>query len=145
MRIMIVLALSTVMTSGITAQQKEVLKVPGAVAGLPFSPAIRVGNIIYLSGQLGNKMGTRELVPGGIGAETRQTLENIKTVVEAAGSSMDKVFKCTVFLADIADYQKMNEVYATFFSKDPPTRSTIAGSGLALGARVEIECMAVST
>ena len=62
MRIMIVLALSTVMTSGITAQQKEVLKVPGAVAGLPFSPAIRVGNIIYLSGQLGNKMGTRELV-----------------------------------------------------------------------------------
>ena len=143
MRIMIVLALSTVMTSGITAQQKEVLKVPGAVAGLPFSPAIRVGSIIYLSGQLGNKMGTRELVPGGIGAETRQTLENIKTVVEAAGSSMDKVFKCTVFLADIADYGKMNEVYATFFSKDPPTRSTIAGSGLALGARVEIECMAV--
>ena len=143
MRIMIFLALSTVMTSGITAQQKEVLKVPGAVAGLPFSSAIRVGNIIYLSGQLGNKMGTRELVPGGIGAETRQTLENIKTVVEAAGSSMDKVFKCTVFLADIADYQKMNEVYATFFAKDPPTRSTIAGSGLALGARVEIECMAL--
>jgi reactive intermediate/imine deaminase len=145
MRTIIVLALSAVMTSGITAQQKEVLKVPGAVAGLPFSPAIRVGNIIYLSGQLGNKMGTRELVPGGIGAETRQTLENIKTVVEAAGSSMDKVFKCTVFLADIADYQKMNEVYATFFAKDPPARSTIAGSGLALGAKVEIECMAVST
>jgi 2-iminobutanoate/2-iminopropanoate deaminase len=143
MRIMIVLALSTVMTSGITAQQKEVLKVPGAVAGLPFSPAIRVGNIIYLSGQLGNKMGTRELVPGGIGTETRQTLENIKTVVEAAGSSMDKVFKCTVFLADIADYEKMNEVYATVFQKDPPARSTIAGSGLALGAKVEIECMAV--
>ena len=143
MRTIIVLALSAVVTSGITAQQKEVLKVPGAVAGLPFSPAIRVGNIIYLSGQLGNKMGTRELVPGGIGAETRQTLENIKTVVEAAGSSMDKVFKCTVFLADIADYGKMNEVYASVFSKDPPTRSTIAGSGLALGAKVEIECMAV--
>ncbi|HSE68591.1 MAG TPA: Rid family detoxifying hydrolase [Gemmatimonadales bacterium] len=145
MRTIIVLALSVVVTSGITAQQKEVLKVPGAVAGLPFSPAIRVGNIIYLSGQLGNKMGTRELVSGGIGAETRQTLENIKTVVEAAGSSMDKVFKCTVFLADIADYEKMNEDYATFFPKDPPARSTIAGSGLALGARVEIECMAVST
>jgi len=143
MRIMIVLSLSAVIASGLAAQQKEVLKVPGAVAGLPFSPAIRVGNIIYLSGQLGNKMGTRELVPGGIEAETRQTLENIKTVVEAAGSSMGKVFKCTVFLADIADYGKMNEVYATFFSKDPPTRSTIAGSGLALGARVEIECMAV--
>jgi 2-iminobutanoate/2-iminopropanoate deaminase len=145
MRTIIVLALSAVVTSGITAQQKEVLKVPGAVAGLPFSPAIRVGNIIYLSGQLGNKMGSRELVPGGIGAETRQTLENIKTVVEAAGSSMDKVFKCTVFLADIADYEMMNKVYASFFSKDPPARSTIAGSGLALGAKVEIECMAVST
>ncbi|HSE65739.1 MAG TPA: RidA family protein, partial [Gemmatimonadales bacterium] len=72
-----------------------------------------------------------------------QTLENIKTVVEAAASSMDKVFKCTVFLADIADYEKMNKVYASFFPKDPPTRSTIAGSGLALGAKVEIECMAV--
>ena len=143
MRVTVLLSLSAVIASGLAAQQKEVLKVPGAVAGLPFSPAIRVGNIIYLSGQLGNKMGTRDLVPGGIGAETRQTLENIKTVVEAAGSSMDKVFKCTVFLADIADYGKMNEVYASVFSKDPPTRSTIAGSGLALGAKVEIECMAV--
>ena len=145
MRVIVLLSLSAVIVSGLAAQQKEVLKVPGAVAGLPFSPAIRVGNIIYLSGQLGNKMGTRDLVPGGIEAETRQTLENIKTVVEAAGSSMANVFKCTVFLADIADYEKMNKVYASFFAKDPPTRSTIAGSGLALGAKVEIECMAVST
>jgi len=145
MRVIVLLSLSAMLASGLAAQQKEVLKVPGAVAGLPFSPAIRVGNIIYLSGQLGNKMGTRELVPGGIEAETRQTLENIKTVVEAAGSSMDKVFKCTVFLADIADYEKMNKVYASFWPKDPPTRSTIAGSGLALGAKVEIECMALST
>jgi 2-iminobutanoate/2-iminopropanoate deaminase len=145
MRAIALLSLSAVMASGLAAQQKEVLKVPGAVAGLPFSPAIRVGNIIYLSGQLGNKMGTRELVPGGIEAETRQTLENIKTVVEAAGSSMANVFKCQVFLADIADYEKMNKVYASFFPNDPPTRSTIAGSGLALGAKVEIECMAVST
>ncbi|HEY7026877.1 MAG TPA: RidA family protein [Gemmatimonadales bacterium] len=145
MRVIVLVSLSAVIASGLVAQQKEVLKVPGAVAGLPFSPAIRVGNIIYLSGQLGNKMGTRELVSGGIEAETRQTLENIKTVVEAAGSSMTNVFKCTVFLADIADYEAMNKVYSSFFPKDPPTRSTIAGSGLALGARVEIECMAVST
>ncbi len=126
----------------LAAQEKEVLDVPGAVAGLPFSPAVKVGNIIYLSGQLGNRMGTRTLVPGGIGPETRQTLLNIRTVLEAAGSSLENVIKCTVFLADIADYEAMNREYARVFSVEPPARSTIAGSGLALGARVEIECMA---
>jgi len=135
---------SLVVVSALGAQQKEVLQVPGAVAGLPFSPAVRVGDVIYLSGQIGNRIGTRELVPGGIAAETRQTLENIGTVLQSAGSSLDRVFKCTVFLADIGDYAAMNEVYAGFFPKDPPARSTVAGSGLALGARVEIECMAVS-
>jgi reactive intermediate/imine deaminase len=129
---------------GLAAQQREVLKVPGAVQGLPFSPAVRVGPIIYLSGQIGNRIGTRELVPGGVAVETRQTLENIRTVLEAAGSSLDRVVKCTVFLADIGEYGAMNEVYASFFPKDPPARSTVAGSGLALGARVEIECMAVA-
>src|SRR5512147_3323216 len=104
----------------LAAQGKEVLDVPGAVAGLPFSPAVKVGNIIYLSGQLGNKMGTRTLVPGGIGPETRQTLMNIKTVLEAAGSSLDNVFKCTVFLADIGDYEAMNQVYASVFRNAPP-------------------------
>ncbi|HWA57531.1 MAG TPA: Rid family detoxifying hydrolase [Gemmatimonadales bacterium] len=136
--------LLVVVTAPLAAQQKEVLDVPGAVAGLPFSPAIKVGNIIYLSGQLGNRMGTRTLVPGGIGPETRQTLMNIRTVLEAAGSSLENVFKCTVFLADIADYEAMNQVYASVFRTEPPARSTIAGSGLALGARVEIECMATA-
>ena len=144
MRILATVLCCTLSTSVLAAQEKEVLKVPGAVQGLPFSPAVKVGNVIYLAGQLGNKPGTRQLVGGGINGETRQTLENIKALVEAAGSSMDRVFKCTVFLADIADYDAMNKIYAAYFPSEPPARSTIAGSGLALGALVEIECMAVA-
>jgi reactive intermediate/imine deaminase len=143
MRQILALALLAIVP-GLAAQEREVLKVPGAVSGLPFSPAVRFGNTIYLSGQIGNKIGTRELVPGGVAVETRQTLENIRTVLEAAGSSLDRVIKCTVFLADIGEYGAMNEVYASFFPNDPPARSTVAGSGLALGARVEIECMAAA-
>jgi 2-iminobutanoate/2-iminopropanoate deaminase len=119
-----------------------VLHGPGEVSGLPFSMAVRVGNMLYLSGQIGNKPGTRELADTGIAGQTRQALENIKTVLASAGSSLDRAVKCTVFLADIKDYAAMNAVYATFFPKDPPARSTVAGSGLALGARVEIECIA---
>jgi reactive intermediate/imine deaminase len=144
MRILLSVLVGSFVASGLVAQDKEVLKVPGAVQGLPFSPAVKVGNIIYLAGQLGNQRGTRQLVPGGITAQTKQTMENIKSVLESAGSSLDRVFKCTVFLADIADYEAMNLVYAGYFPTDPPARSTIAGSGLALGARVEIECMAVA-
>ena len=125
------------------AQEKEVLKLPNAPEGLPFSTAVRVGNILYLSGQIGTVPGVG-LAPGGIGAETRQTLENIKSTLETLGSSMAHVFKCTVFLKDIADYAPMNEAYAPFFLNEPPARSTVAGSGLALGALVEIECMALA-
>jgi len=144
MRITLLFLAGALLTQPLLGQDREILPVPGAVAGLPFSPAVRVGNIIYLSGQLGNDVGTRNLVPGGIKPETRRTLENIRAVLESAGSSLDRVIKCTVFLADISEYPAMNEVYASFFPTDPPARSTIAGSGLALGARVEIECMATA-
>ena len=121
---------------------KKVIQVPGGSAGLPFSSAVRVGNVLYLSGQIGVLPGTRQLVDTGVVKQTQQTLENIKAVLLYAGSSMDRVFKCTVFLGNIRDFDEMNRVYATFFPKDPPARSTVAGSGLALGAKVEIECLA---
>ena len=110
--------------------------------GLPFSEAVRVGNILYLSGNIGIAPGTIELVPGGAAEETRQTLENIKATVERFGSTMDRVFKCTVFMADNAERAVINEVYSNFFPQNPPVRSGVGSSGLALGARVEIECSA---
>lgn len=116
----------------------------GAAATLPFSPAVRVGNMLYLSGQLGTDS-TNRLVPGGIEAETRQLMTNIKRLLEANGSSMDRVVKCLVMLADIAEWGRMNTVYVTFFPRNRPARSAMGASGLALGARVEIECMAVAS
>jgi len=111
---------------------------------LPFSEAVRVGDTIYLSGQIGNIPGEKRLVEGGIGPETKQTMLNIKATLERHGSSLERVVKCTVFLADIAEWSAANEVYKQFFGPDYPARSAIAGSGLALGARVEIECIAVA-
>ena len=140
-------ALLSVLTPALTATactpEKQTIQLPGSLEGLPFSSAVRVGDMLYLSGQIGVLPGTRELAPGGTGAETRQTMENIRAVLDHAGSSMDRVVKCTVFLLDMSDYQVMNEVYREFFPRDPPARSALAATGLALGARVEIECMAL--
>jgi len=124
------------------AQDRQVIQPPGTGVGLPFSAAVRVGNMLYLSGQIGNVPGTRQLADTGITGQVRQALENIKATLGYAGSSLERVVKCTVFLVDIKDYAAMNAVYVTYFPKDPPARSTVAGSGLALGARVEIECLA---
>jgi len=109
---------------------------------LPFSEAVRVGHMLYLSGQLGFDATTSKLVEGGITAETRKTLENIKATLEKHGSSMAEVVKCTVFLADINEWAVMNAEYVTFFPTNPPARSALGSSGLALGARTEIECIA---
>lgn len=109
----------------------------------PFSPAVRVGNMLYLSGQIGTAgASSGSLVPGGIEAETRQTLDNIKDVLQRTGSSMDRVVKCTVMMADMREWDRMNVVYATYFPTHKPARSALGASGLALGARVEIECWA---
>ncbi len=131
--------------SGLLAQDRppevRYITPPGAAATLPFSQAVRVGHMLYLSGMLGTDASNR-LVPGGIEAETRQTLTNIKAALEANGSSMDRVVKCLVMLADIAEWGRMNTVYVTFFPTHKPARSALGASGLALNARVEIECMA---
>ncbi len=118
----------------------EYLNPPGA-EGRPFTEAVRVGNMLYLSGKIGSVPG-QGLVEGGIQPETRQVMENIKDALERYGSSMNQVVKCTVFLADIAEWSAMNEVYVTFFLEHRPARSALGSSGLAIGARVEIECMA---
>ncbi len=121
----------------------EYLKSPGTEdMNLPFSAAVRVGNLMFLSGQLGLVPGTRDLAEGGIQGQTRQTMDNIKRTLEGFGSSMDKVVKCTVFLADMDEWGAMNEVYRTYF-RNAPARSALGSSGLALGAAVEIECIAV--
>ncbi len=123
--------------------QVEYLATPGTEdLNLPFSAAVRVDDTLYLSGALGNLPGTMELAEGGIQGETRQTMENIKATLESFGSSMDDVVKCTVFLADIGEWAAMNEVYVGYFD-NKPARSAMGVSGLALGARVEIECIAI--
>lgn len=121
----------------------EYLQAPGTEdLDLPFSSAVRVGDTLYLSGSIGVIPGTMKLAEGGIQGETRQTMDNIGQVLETFGSSFDRVVKCTVFLADMAEWGAMNEVYRTYF-ENPPARSALGVSGLALDARVEIECIAV--
>jgi 2-iminobutanoate/2-iminopropanoate deaminase len=111
-------------------------------ANAPLSQYVRVGETIYLSGVLGTAEGGA-LAAGGIGPETRQSLTNIRTTLEKLGATMDDVVKCTVFLADMAEWGAMNEVYTTFFPKHKPARSAVGVNGLARNGRVEIECTAV--
>lgn len=115
----------------------------GQALKLPFSQAVQVGNVLYLSGQLGNKPGSLELVPGGMEAEARQTMDNIGVVLKENGLTFADVFKVTVMMADMAKWPDFNKVYVTYF--DPgrlPARSAFGCNGLALGAQLELECMA---
>lgn len=109
---------------------------------LPFSEAVRVGSMLYLSGQMGTDA-TGRLVGGGIEAETRQILENVRAVLERHGSSMDRVVKCLVMLADMGEWPAMNRVYLEYFKAPLPARSAFGASALALGGRIEMECIAV--
>lgn len=113
-------------------------------AGVPLAEAVRVGDTLYMSGQIGIQPGTLKLVPGGIKEEARQTMTNIKTTLEAHGYTLRDVVKCTVMLADISKWGDFNEVYKSFFSEPYPARSAIGANGLAVGAQVEVECIAVA-
>ena len=115
-------------------------KVPPA--RVPLSQAIRMGGWVFASGQLGISPATGRLIEGGIEAETRQVCENLKAVLEAAGSSLDNVVKVTIYLADLAELMAMNAVFSEYFPKDPPARTTFQAAGLVAGARVEIEAIA---
>lgn len=117
-------------------------KAPKAIG--PYSQAIHIGNLIYTAGQVALDPATMELVPGGVEEQTRQVLANLKQVLEAAGTSMGKVVKTTVFLKTMDDFARMNSVYAEVFSENPPARTTVAVVGLPKDALVEIECVALA-
>jgi len=112
-------------------------------ARVPLSQAIKVGDWIFASGQLGLDVTTGKLAPGGIAAETRQVCENLKAVLEAAGSSLDNVVKVTIYMVDLGELMEMNEVFSRYFPLDPPARTTFQCVALVGGARVEIEAIAI--
>lgn len=142
----LVLALAVACTPALALARDEVEYLDSGKVlpqGLPFSEAVRVGDTLYLSGQIGITPGKLELVPGGIEAEAKQTMTNIAATLEAHGYSMRDVVKCTVMLADMAEWPAFNAIYKTFFDGRYPARSALGANGLALGARVEVECIAV--
>ena len=122
---------------------KEVVHTPKVPpARVPLSQAIKAGDWVFASGQLGLDVATGKLVPGGIAAETRQVCENLKAILEAAGSSLEKVVKVTIYMADLGELMAMNEVFSRYFPLDPPARTTFQCVALVGGARVEIEAVA---
>ena len=126
------------------ASRKQVINRPDARPGV-LSPAVRVGDVVYLSGVLGTKPGGGGLADGGIEGQTRQALENVKSALALAGGAMQDIVKCTVFLTDVKDFAAMNQVYREFFPTDPPARSTVAVAGLVVpSAVIEIECIAAA-
>jgi 2-iminobutanoate/2-iminopropanoate deaminase len=123
---------------------REAIHAPNAPAAAgPYSHAIVANGFVFTAGQVGLIPSTKSLAEGGIQGQTRQVLENLSAVLAAAGTSLDRTVKTTVFLANMGDFAAMNEVYATFFPSQPPARTTIQAGALPMGALVEIEVVAV--
>jgi 2-iminobutanoate/2-iminopropanoate deaminase len=124
-------------------QKESIIPAGGAQPLAPYSPGIRMNHLVFTSGQVGLDPVTGKLVEGGVESQARQVMLNLKAVLEAAGSDMDHVLKCTVFMQDMDDYGKINAVYGEFFDQDPPARSAVEVGGLPIGALVEIEATAI--
>jgi 2-iminobutanoate/2-iminopropanoate deaminase len=117
----------------------EVVQDPKSAAPIgPYSQAIRAGDFVFVAGEKGIDAATGQIVDGGIEAQTRQTFENIRGILAAAGASMDQIVSSTVHMVDLGDFQAMNDVYAGYFTKNPPGRTTVGVTSLPAGAAVEI-------
>jgi reactive intermediate/imine deaminase len=125
------------------AQRQAIRPAKGPNTGLPYSPGILVGNTLYISGHLGQDPAARRVVPGGIEPETRQILSDIREVLRAAGMDFGDVVSVNAFLTDLDDFPRFNEVYREYFPKDPPARATVQVAALNIGARVELQMIAV--
>jgi reactive intermediate/imine deaminase len=138
------LAISRVTPVAAEGEHVHFYNSPAATAAkLPFSQAVRVGDVLYMSGAIGVLPGKTELAPGGIEPETKQMMENIGEVLKGNGLTLDDVFKCTAMLADMSKWGAFNKVYVTYFKPEHlPARSALGANGLALGAQVELECWA---
>jgi 2-iminobutanoate/2-iminopropanoate deaminase len=142
-RFILLIALPFASVACASTPERTIIQPSSATRSAAYSPGVRVGNLLFLSGMIGVRPGTRELVPGGIAAETRQALENVRAALRESGLELRDAVKCTVFLADMRDYEAMNVAYTEFFPQDPPARSAVGVTGLPLSARVEIECLAL--
>ncbi len=116
---------------------------PKPFAGAPYNQAVRAGGFVFCAGQVGIDPASGKLVDGGVEAQARRVMQNLAAVLEAAGSGLDRVVKTTIFVADLGDFAAVNEVYGSFFSAEPPARSTVQVAGLPAGALVEIEAIAL--
>jgi reactive intermediate/imine deaminase len=125
------------------ARELQTFRLAALPSELPFSSAVRIGDKVYVSGQVGHRRGEMRLVEGGLEPEARQALDYMREALEMAGSSLDRVVKCTVYFADIGDFRRFNEIYREYFPNHLPARSGVEVQALALGACVEIECVAV--